>query len=125
ERARRRRPSKRKPAGRRHDAPGRRVIFGVRAGAAAAYGGAATRRERRVDRPDRMRKGSLLLAAQHQLRQPLNALSLLIGELKHASGAEEIGSIAEDMAVAARLQNTWLDALSELEAAALGVTVAD
>lgn len=78
-----------------------------------------------MDRPDRMRKGSLLLAAQHQLRQPLNALSLLIGELKHASGAEEIGSIAEDMAVAARLQNTWLDALSELEAAALGVTVAD
>src|SRR5690606_11323672 len=110
DRARRRRPPERKPAGRRHDAAGRRVIFGVRAGAAAAYGGAATRRERRVDRPDKPRKESLLLTAQHQLRQPLNALSLLIGELRHVAGGKELESIAEDMRTAVRLQNAWLDA---------------
>ncbi|HMA14140.1 MAG: sensor histidine kinase [Bacteroidota bacterium] len=78
-----------------------------------------------MDRPDKPRKESLLLAAQHQLRQPLNALSLLIGELRHVAGGKELESIAEDMRTAVRLQNAWLDALAELEAAALGAIETD
>lgn len=78
-----------------------------------------------MDRPDKAHKESLLLAAQHQLRQPLNALSLLIGELKHGPNAGELDGIAEDMRTAVRLQNSWLDALGELEAAALGAIESD
>ena len=73
-----------------------------------------------MDRPDRPRKESLLLAAQHQLRQPLNALSLLIGELKHGASGRELDAIADNMRIAVQLQTAWLDALGELEAAALG-----
>jgi len=81
--------------------------------------------EPRVGRSDEPRKQSLLLAAQHQLRQPLNALSLLIGELLHDPSADDLAGIAEDMRVAVRLQNAWLDALVELETATLGAIEAE
>jgi hypothetical protein len=48
-----------------------------------------------LDRPLKRRAGGLFLEAQHQLRQPLNALGLLIGELRQARGDREIGDIRD------------------------------
>jgi anti-sigma regulatory factor (Ser/Thr protein kinase) len=70
-----------------------------------------------VDRPSKRRTRSLLLAAQHQLRQPLNALSLHIGELRQGAEGRALDVIAEDMRHALQLSNRWLDALCDLEAA--------
>ena len=58
---------------------------------------------------------SLLLDAEHQLRQPLNAISLLIGELAQTESARERGAILQDLRFALSLSNSWLDALVELE----------
>jgi anti-sigma regulatory factor (Ser/Thr protein kinase) len=68
-----------------------------------------------LDRPLKRRAGGLFLEAQHQLRQPLNALGLLIGELRQARGDREIGDIAEDMRYALLLTTNWLNALAELD----------
>ena len=70
-----------------------------------------------MDRPSKRPARSLLLAAQHQLRQPLNALSLLIGELRQEPDGRALKVIADDMNRALQLSNRWLDALCELEAA--------
>jgi len=78
-----------------------------------------------VDHPKRRRARSLLLAAQHQLRQPLNALSLLIGELRQGPSARELNVIADDMRYALQLSNAWLDALNDLEAAEQGMLALD
>lgn len=74
-----------------------------------------------MDQPRKQRARNLLLEAQHQLRQPLNALSLLIGELRQAPGDRQLDAIAEDMRSALRLANTWLDALSDLQEAEEGL----
>lgn len=63
----------------------------------------------------KQRSRALLLEAQHQLRQPLNALSLLIGELRQGPGDRDLNAIADDMRYALLLCNAWLDALSELQ----------
>ena len=78
-----------------------------------------------MDHPKKWRARSLLLAAQHQLRQPLNALSLLIGELRQGPSARELNVIADDMRYALQLSNAWLDALSDLEAAEQGMLALD
>lgn len=70
-----------------------------------------------MDRQGKWGTRSLLLAAQHQLRQPLNALSLLIGELRQGPEGRSTDSIADDMRYAVQLSNSWLDALCSLEAA--------
>ncbi|MEQ8355439.1 MAG: HAMP domain-containing sensor histidine kinase [Kiloniellaceae bacterium] len=67
------------------------------------------------------RPGSLFLDAQHQLRQPLNVISLLIGELQEAAGARDRQAIIEDMRYALQLSSTWLDSLADLEKAELGL----
>src|SRR3546814_5846720 len=79
-----------------------------------------------VDQPGKRRPRSLLLAAQHQLRQPLNALGLLVGDLRQGAsgcdlGGRELEGIVADMRYALHLSNTWLDALSDLEAADQGL----
>lgn len=74
-----------------------------------------------MDRPVKRRAGGLFLEAQHQLRQPLNALGLLLGELRQARGEREIGDIAEDMRYALRLTTSWLNALAELDQAEQGL----
>ena len=68
-----------------------------------------------MDRPHKRRAGGLFLEAQHQLRQPLNALGLLIGELRQARGEREVGDIAADMRYALQLTTNWLNALAELD----------
>lgn len=67
------------------------------------------------------RGSSHFLAAQHQLRQPLNALSLLIGELRECGGDADRAAIVEDMRYALDLSNAWLDSLSDLEKAEQGL----
>ncbi|WP_420345337.1 ATP-binding protein [Pelagibius sp.] len=57
----------------------------------------------------------MLLGAEHQLRQPLNAISLLIGELAQTESARERDAILQDLRFALSLSNSWLDALVELE----------
>ncbi|WP_299396959.1 HAMP domain-containing sensor histidine kinase [Pelagibius sp.] len=64
---------------------------------------------------------SLLLGAEHQLRQPLNAISLLIGELAQTDSAHERDAILEDLRYALGLSNGWLDALVELEKLSRGM----
>lgn len=78
-----------------------------------------------MDQPERRRAQGLLLAAQHQLRQPLNALSLMIGELRQGPGGRDLAGIADDMRHAVRLSNAWLDALVDLEAAEQGAVELD
>ena len=68
-----------------------------------------------MDRPGKQGAGGLFLEAQHQLRQPLNALSLLIGELRQSRGERETAVIAEDMRYALHLCTSWLNALAELD----------
>src|SRR3546814_15382447 len=64
-----------------------------------------------VDQPGKRRPRSLLLAAQHQLRQPLNALGLLVGDLRQGAsgcdlGGRELEGIVADMRYALHLSNT-------------------
>lgn len=68
-----------------------------------------------MDQPGKRRSQSLLLAAQHQLRQPLNALSLLIGELRQGPSGRELAAIADEMRYALQLSNGWLQAIVDLE----------
>ena len=74
-----------------------------------------------MDRADKPRRGSYFLAAQHQLRQPLNALSLLIGELRQAADGRDREAIVDDMRYALDLSNAWLDSLADLEKAEEGL----
>lgn len=74
-----------------------------------------------MDRPVKRRAGGLFLEAQHQLRQPLNALGLLIGELRQSRGEREIADIASDMRYALQLTTSWLNALAELDQTAQGL----
>lgn len=72
---------------------------------------------------DRARTGSrrsLLLGAEHQLRQPLNAVNLLIGELSQGVSGRARDDVLADMRYAVSLSNQWLDALVELEKADQG-----
>ena len=64
---------------------------------------------------------SLLLGAEHQLRQPLNAISLLMGELAQTDSAHERDAVLEDLRYALGLSNSWLDALVELEKLSRGM----
>ncbi|WP_193367251.1 ATP-binding response regulator [Pelagibius marinus] len=63
------------------------------------------------------RGGGYFLEAQHQLRQPLNALSLLIGELRQSADSGDREAIVDDMRYALDLSNAWLDSLADLEKA--------
>lgn len=74
-----------------------------------------------MDRASKQGSGSLFLDAQHQLRQPLNAISLLIGELRDAADGRDRAAIVEDMRYALQLSNAWLDSLADLEKAELGL----
>jgi len=74
-----------------------------------------------LGRSDRRQSRSLFLEAQHELRQPLNALSLLLGELREAESAQDRETILQDMNFALRLSNAWLDALADLDKAQLGL----
>ncbi|MEO3428318.1 ATP-binding protein [Pelagibius sp. CAU 1746] len=65
--------------------------------------------------------GSYFLEAQHQLRQPLNALSLLIGELRQSVESGDREAIVDDMRYALDLSNAWLDSLADLERAERGL----
>lgn len=67
------------------------------------------------------RGGGYFLEAQHQLRQPLNALSLLIGELRQSAGGVDREAIVDDMRYALDLSNAWLDSLADLEKAENGL----
>ena len=58
---------------------------------------------------------SLLLGAEHQLRQPFNAISLLIGELSQGVSGRDRDAVIEDLRYALRLSSRWLDSLVELE----------
>ncbi len=78
-----------------------------------------------MDRPSK-RDGNgngrgLLLAAQHQLRQPLNAIGLLAGELRQGPDARDLAAIADDLQYAVTLSNAWLDSLVALEQARQGL----
>lgn len=78
-----------------------------------------------MDQPGKRRARSLFLEAQHQLRQPLNALSLMVGELQQAPGGRDLKIIADDMRYALQLSNAWLDCLADLEAAEQGLLALD
>jgi histidine kinase len=67
------------------------------------------------------RGGGYFLEAQHQLRQPLNALSLLIGELRQSASGDDREAIVDDMRYALDLSNAWLDSLADLEKAENGL----
>lgn len=73
---------------------------------------------------DRARTGlrrSLLLGAEHQLRQPLNAVNLLVGELSQGVSGRNQDAVLDDLRYAVSLSNSWLDALVELEKADQGL----
>ncbi|MGD1877901.1 MAG: ATP-binding protein [Kiloniellaceae bacterium] len=74
-----------------------------------------------MQEPRKRRSQGLFLAAQHQLRQPLNALSLLIGELRQQPGPDDLAVIAEDMRYAVTLSNAWLESLADVERAQQGL----
>jgi two-component system, sensor histidine kinase len=74
-----------------------------------------------LDRPSKWNGSGLLLAAQHQLRQPLNAIGLLAGELRQGPDARDLAAIADDLKYAQKLCNAWLDSLVELEQAQQGL----
>lgn len=73
-----------------------------------------------MDKPAKRQPRSLFLDAQHQLRQPLNALSLLIGELRQGPDQDELAAIADDMRYAVTLSNAWLESLANVERARQG-----
>jgi hypothetical protein len=75
--------------------------------------------------PRTRRARSLFLEAQHQLRQPLNALSLLIGELRHGLNPRDFEIVADDMRTALQLSNAWLESLAELDSAEQGLLAPD
>ncbi len=68
---------------------------------------------------------SLLLGAEHQLRQPLNAVSLLVGELSQGISGRDRDAVIDDLRYALKLSNRWLDSLVELEKAGHGLVVPD
>ena len=68
---------------------------------------------------------SLLLGAEHQLRQPLNAANLLIGELSQGGSGRDRDVVLNDLRYALALSNHWLDALVELEKADQGLLEAE
>ena len=70
---------------------------------------------------DKQHAHSLFLAAQHQLRQPLNAISLLIGELRQGAEGRDLEAIIGDMTHALDLSKSWLDSLVDLENAERGL----
>jgi len=78
-----------------------------------------------VDQPGKRRARGLFLEAQHQLRQPLNALGLMIGELQQGPSGRDLKVIADDMRYALQLSNAWLDSLADLEAAEQGLLALD
>jgi histidine kinase len=55
------------------------------------------------------------------LRQPLNALGLLLGELREAQTASDRQAILADMDFALRLSGAWLDSLAALDKAQQGL----
>ncbi len=83
-------------------------------------------RDKGVAALDQARVGprrSLLLGAEHQLRQPLNAVSLLIGELSQGISGRDRDAVIDDLRYALKLSNRWLDSLVELEKAGQGLVV--
>ena len=74
-----------------------------------------------MDQPGKGRSRGLFLDAEHQLRQPLNALSLLIGELRQDPDQHELTVIADDMRYAVNLSNAWLESLANVERARQGL----
>jgi hypothetical protein len=74
-----------------------------------------------LERADKRYEGNLLLGAEHQLRQPLNALSLLIGELREVETQADREAVLEDMRYALELSKAWLDSLVDLEKAEQGL----
>ncbi|WP_340115853.1 ATP-binding protein [Pelagibius sp. 7325] len=74
-----------------------------------------------MDRPGKGHSRGLFLDAEHQLRQPLNALSLLIGELRQGPDQHELTLIADDMRYAVALSNAWLESLANVERARQGL----
>ncbi len=78
-------------------------------------------RGRFLKQAGKARGGGYFLEAQHQLRQPLNALSLLIGELRQSTEGGDREAIVDDMRYALDLSNAWLDSLADLEKAENGL----
>ncbi|NIA71158.1 HAMP domain-containing histidine kinase [Pelagibius litoralis] len=76
-----------------------------------------------MDQAKTKRPRSLLLGAEHQLRQPLNAVSLLIGELSHGLSGRDRDAVIDDLRYALMLSNHWLDSLVELEKVDQGLVV--
>lgn len=74
-----------------------------------------------MKRSSKGRDSSYFLAAQHQLRQPLNALGLLVGELRQSVSEADREAIVDDMRYALDLSNAWLDSLADLERAERGL----
>ncbi len=74
-----------------------------------------------MDHANKRRGGSLLLDAQHQLRQPLHVISLLIAELRQGPSDQERDAILDDLHYAVGLSKTWLDSLADLEKAEQGL----
>jgi len=74
-----------------------------------------------VNDEDRRRAHGLFLEAQHQLRQPLNAISLLVGELRQGAEGRDLEAIVHDMTHALELSKAWLDSLVDLEKAERGL----
>jgi len=74
-----------------------------------------------LDRPGKGHSRGLFLDAEHQLRQPLNALSLLIGELRQGPDQNELAVIADDMRYAVTLSHAWLESLANVERARQGL----
>lgn len=66
---------------------------------------------------------SLLLGAEHQLRQPFNAISLLVGELSQGISGRDRDAVIEDLRYALRLSSSWLDSLVEFEKVGQGQIV--
>jgi hypothetical protein len=62
-----------------------------------------------------------LLEAEHQLRQPLNAISLLVGELRQGPTGRDLDTVIADLRYAVDLSNVWLTSLADLEKADCGL----
>jgi anti-sigma regulatory factor (Ser/Thr protein kinase) len=62
-----------------------------------------------------------LLEAEHQLRQPLNAISLLVSELRQGASGRDLDAVIADLRYAVDLSNVWLTSLADLEKADCGL----
>lgn len=89
--------------------------------AAGRIGETSLKRGAFLDQGNTQGGGSLLLDAQHQLRQPLHVISLLIAELRQDPAVEEREAIIADLQYAVDLSKTWLDSLADLEKAQQGL----